>query len=134
MRVARKLLFERLELLDRVRNGLPVGEHAAQPAVVDEMLTRCACCISDWALCLALCANKQNLAARRNALGNEIKRTCEQWHGLRQIENVDAVARAEDIRLHTRVPTVCLVAEMGPSFKQLLHGYDRCRHGTSPSG
>jgi hypothetical protein len=29
---------------------------------------------------------------------------------------------------------VCLVAEMGPSFKQLLHGNDRCRHGTSPSG
>ena len=73
-------------------------------------------------------------AAESARLRDEIKRTCKQWHGLREIENVDAVARAEDIRLHTRVPTVCLVAEMGPSFKQLLHGYDRCRHGTSPSG
>ena len=102
--------------------------------MVDEMLTRCAGCIGDWALGLTLCANEQNLTARRNALRDKIERPCKQWHGLRQIENVDAVARAEDIRLHTRVPTMCLVAEMGPSFKQLLHGYDRCRHGTSPSG
>jgi hypothetical protein len=47
---------------------------------------------------------------------------------------VDTVTRAEDIRLHTRVPTVGLVAEMGPSFKQLLHGNDRCRHSIFPSG
>src|SRR3546814_9495486 len=40
--VARKLFFERLEAFDRTRDRLPVGEHAAQPAMVDEMLTRSA--------------------------------------------------------------------------------------------
>src|SRR3546814_6804372 len=40
--VARQLLFQGLQTLDRTGNGLPVGEHAAQPAMVDEMLARLA--------------------------------------------------------------------------------------------
>ena len=47
---------------------------------------------------------------------------------------MDAVALAEDVRLHARVPAVGLVAEMGASLDQLVHGDDRCRHGLSPSG
>src|SRR3546814_16325326 len=47
--VARKLFFERLEAFDRTRDRLPVGEHAAQPAMVDEMLTRSARRIGDRA-------------------------------------------------------------------------------------
>ena len=55
-------------------------------------------------------------------------------HGLRQVEDVDAVAGAEDVRLHARVPAVGLVAEMRAGFDQLLHGDDRCRHRDFLSG
>jgi hypothetical protein len=47
---------------------------------------------------------------------------------------VDAVALAEDVRLHARVPTMGLVAKMRASIDQLVHGDDRCRHNSSPSG
>jgi hypothetical protein len=47
---------------------------------------------------------------------------------------VDAVAGAEDVRLHPRVPAVGLVAEVGTGFDQLLHGYDGSRHNTFLSG
>jgi hypothetical protein len=60
---ARQLFFQRLQLLDRVRNRLPVGEHAAKPAVVDEMLARGTCRIGNRTLRLALCADEQNFAA-----------------------------------------------------------------------
>src|SRR3546814_9908398 len=47
LRVARKLLVERLHALDRLRDRLPVGEHPAQPAMVAEMLPRPARALRD---------------------------------------------------------------------------------------
>src|SRR5690606_20900017 len=61
--ITRQLLFKRLETLDRTRNRLPVGEHPAQPAMVDEVLARTTCGIRNRFLRLALGANEQNLAA-----------------------------------------------------------------------
>src|SRR3546814_1119347 len=57
--VARQLLLEALEALDRVGDRLPVGEHAAQPAMVDEMLVRTARSLGDRLLRLALGADEQ---------------------------------------------------------------------------
>src|SRR5262249_56333082 len=48
-----------------------------------------------------------------------------------QIDDVDAVALAEDEATHLRVPTARLVAEMDAGLQQLLHGDDS--HGVSPS-
>jgi len=36
--------------------------------------------------------------------------------------DVDAVARAEDVRLHARVPAVGLMAEVSAGLDQLMHG------------
>src|SRR3546814_4691926 len=66
VRVALKLLFQRLEPLDRTRNRLPVGEHAAQPAVVDEVLAGAAGRLGDRVLRLTLGADEQHLAAMRS--------------------------------------------------------------------
>src|SRR3546814_11469027 len=63
VRVALKLLFQRLEPLDRTRNRLPVGEHAAQPAVVDEVLAGAAGRLGDRVLRLALGADEPHLSA-----------------------------------------------------------------------
>ena len=51
------------------------------------------------------------------------ERVCvpEHLHRLLQIDDVDAVARAEDVRLHLGIPAAGLVPKMDTGFKQLLH-------------
>src|SRR5690606_23536136 len=66
--------------------------------------------------------------------GDEIERARHQRHGLRQVDDVDAVARAEDVRLHARVPAVGLVAEVSAGLDQLLHRDGRNRHRYFLSG
>jgi hypothetical protein len=102
--------------------------------MVDEMVARAAGGLGDRLLRLALGADEQHLAAAGDGLANEIERASEKRHGLREIDDVDAVPLAEDVRLHLGVPAVGLVAEMRPGLKQLLHGNVRGRHGLSPSG
>src|SRR5690242_1404271 len=130
--VARQALFERLEALDRLRDRLPVGQHAAEPAMVDEMLARLARGLGDRLLRLALGADEQHLAAGGDGRADELQRACEQRHGLRQIDDVDAVAIAEDVRLHLGVPAVRLVTEVSAGLEQLLHGDDGSRHNHIP--
>ena len=90
--------------------------------------------LGDRVLGLALGADEQHLAAAGDGLLDEVERAREQRHGLRQIDDVDAVAVAEDVRLHLGVPAVGLVAEMRSGLEQLLHGDDSGRHRSSPSG
>src|SRR3546814_8353225 len=98
--------------------------------MVDEMLARCAGRIGDRPLRLALGADEQHLAACGRGRRDEVERAREERHGLRQVEDVDAVARAEDVRLNARVPTVGLVAEVGAGLDQILHR-DRSEEHTS---
>jgi len=67
-----------------------------------------------------LVPHEQDLAAVLDGGRDEFERAGEQRHGLRKVENVDAVAGAEDIRLHPRVPAVGLVAEVRAGLDQLL--------------
>jgi hypothetical protein len=46
----------------------------------------------------------------------------EQRHGLREIDDVDVVARTENEIGHLGIPAVRLVAEMNASLQQLTHG------------
>ena len=88
--------------------------------MVDEMLAAGARCFSDRLLRLTLGADEQDLAASRNGVGDKVECPCEQRHALREVKNMDAVAGAEDIWFHLRVPAVGLVAEMRSGFNQLL--------------
>src|SRR3546814_8983837 len=62
--------------------------------------------VGDRTLRLALGADEQHLATGGRRGRDEVERAREERHGLRQVENVDAVARAEDIRLHARIPKI----------------------------
>jgi hypothetical protein len=46
----------------------------------------------------------------------------QQRHRLREINDVDIRAGAENISLHPRIPAVRLVSEVGASFQELPHG------------
>ena len=98
------------------------------------MLPRSLRRFGDRILRLALGADEQHLAAARDGLLDEIKRAREQRYGLRQVDDVNPVAVAEDVRLHLGVPAVGLVAEMRSGLEQLLHRDDGGRHRSSPSG
>ena len=43
-------------------------------------------------------------------------------HGLLEVDDVDVVADAEEIRLHLRVPAAGVMAEMHAGFEKLAHG------------
>ncbi len=45
----------------------------------------------------------------------------EELDGLLQVNDVDAVSGAEDVRPHLGVPAAGLVAEVDPGFQQFLH-------------
>jgi hypothetical protein len=57
----------------------------------------------------------------------------QQWDSLGQIDDVDAIARAVDIRLHLGVPAVGLMSEMNACFEQLAHSKFWHSHGRVPS-
>ena len=124
-----KALIEDTQLLDGIGNGLPVGEHAAEPAGIDVILGRTLGGIGDLLLRGALGADEQNAAALGNSLRHSQQRLVQQWHGLREVDDVNAIARAVDVQLHLGIPAVLLVAEMDACFQKLAHGEFWQSHG-----
>ena len=51
-----------------------------------------------------------------------------------EVDDVDIVADAEDVRRHLRVPAVGLVAEVNASFQELAHAEIRQSHSKFLSG
>ena len=115
---------------DRRRNRLPVGQHAAEPARVDKILRRAPGGSRDLIRRLALGADEKHPAALRDGIGDRLQRLMQQRHGLGEVDDVDRVARAVDIRRHLRVPAMRLVAEMRARLEQLTHGEIWQSHGT----
>src|SRR5690606_25188878 len=56
----------------------------------------------------------------------------EHGHGLAQVDDMDAVAHAEDVRGHLRVPAAGVVAEMNARLEQLAHGEAWQSHASDP--
>ncbi len=99
--------------------------------MIDEVLARRAGCFCNRILRLALGTDKEYLAATGRSLAYKIERAGKERHGLRKIQNMDAIAIAKDVRLHFWIPAVCLVSKVCASFQELVHGDSRCRHGDS---
>ncbi len=123
------LLVEFLQALDRLRDGLEVGEHPAEPAVVHEVLAAAPRSLGDRLLCLALGAHEEDASAARGHVAHGLKRTVQIRHRLLEVDDVDAVAGAEDVTRHLRVPTPGVMAEMYAGFQKLAHGKGRHSHG-----
>ena len=109
-----------------------VGEHAAHPTVVDVGHASALGICLDGLLGLLLGADEQDLLARGAQDAQERVRIVECVHGLFEIENVDAVALAEDIRFHLRVPATGLVSEVDTGFQQGLDRHSRSHSFAKP--
>ncbi len=114
-------LIELAQALDRVGDRLPVRHHAAEPARVDVVLGRTLGAVGDDLGRLALGADEENAAAASNGVADDLKGARQHRNGLCQVDDVNVITIAEDIRLHLRVPAVRLVAEVDACLKKLAH-------------
>jgi hypothetical protein len=104
---------------------LEVGEHAAEPAVVDVRHGRALRFLAHDLACLALGAHEKERAAVRGELARELGGVLVERQRLLEVDDVDLVAVAEDVGGHLRVPVPGLMSEMDPGFQHLTH---RDRH------
>src|SRR5215470_2638321 len=123
----REHLVELAQPRDRLRDRLPVGQRAAEPARIDVVLRALLGCLGDGVLRLALGADEQDASAIGDRVAHRLQRAVQHRHGLGEIDDVDVVAGAEDVFRHLRIPAVGLMAEMHAGFQQLAHGEVRKR-------
>src|SRR6266403_2616610 len=115
-------LLQRLQAIDAALDGLEVGQRAAQPAIGDVELAGARRLLDHRVLRLLLGADEEHGPAAGADVADELEGLAREPHGLLQIDDVDAVAGAEDVRLHLRVPALGLVAEVDAGLEQLAHG------------
>src|SRR5208283_3007055 len=127
--VAEVDLLELLEPLEALKHGGEVGQHAAQPALVDVRHPDPPRLLGDDFLGLLLGADVQDRAAVGDGLLDELVRAVDVVEGLLEVDDVDAVALGEDVALHLRVPAAGLVPEVNAALQELLHGDDRSHAG-----
>src|SRR5690606_6077772 len=78
---------------------------------------------------LLLRADEQDLATVGDEVADEAVGDLDPAERLLEVDDVDAVALAEDEALHLRVPATGLVPEVDARFEHLTHGDDG--HGNS---
>src|SRR5262249_51334853 len=120
-------LLLRLELLEPLQplvHGREVGQHAAQPALVDVGHADAGGLLGDRLLRLLLGTDEQHRSAVGDGLLDELVRAVDVGERLLQVDDVDAVALGEDVALHLRVPAPGLVPEVNAGVEHLLHGDD----------
>ena len=117
-------LLELLEPLEPLVHGLEVGEHAAQPALVDVGHAHAGRLLGDRLLGLLLGADEEDRAAVGDGLLDEVVRAVDERQRLLQVDDVDAVALGEDEALHLGVPAPGLVPEVDAALEELAHRDD----------
>ena len=137
--------LELLEAVDAGADGHEVGEHAAEPALVDVRHVGALGGGLHGLLSLLLGADEEDLATLGSGLLQEGVSLVGLDDGLLEVEDVDVVALTEDERLHLGVPTTGLVTEVAASLEQgtdvnlgshvylpvfLSHGVDHSDHSS----
>jgi hypothetical protein len=117
-------LLELLEALQPLVHGLEVGEHAAQPALVDVGHAHARRLLGNGLLGLLLGTDEQHAAAAGHGRLDELVGAVDVGQRLLQVDDVDAVALGEDEALHLRVPPAGLVPEVDAALEELAHGDD----------
>src|SRR6266851_1323715 len=112
---------EFLESLYGFLYGDPVGQQAAQPALVHVEHRAALRLFRDCILRLALGANEEDDSAVSGQFLHEFRRLFEHLQRLLQIDNVDTIALTKDVFLHLRVPPLRLMPEVNACLEQLLH-------------
>src|ERR1700674_584008 len=113
-------LAQLLQALNPLLHGAEVGEHSAHPATVDEVHPAAGSFGLDRLLGLLLGAYEKHRSPARGNASDEVPRVVEEPYRLLQVDDVNSVARREDIGPHLRVPAAGLVPEMNTCLQQLF--------------
>jgi hypothetical protein len=124
-------LLELEEAVDRLLDRLPVGEGAAQPTVVDVEHLAPRRLFGDDVASGALGADEQHGAAVGHGLVQEPGGVHQPARRALQVDDVDPVLGAVDVRLHLRVPPTGLVTEVDAGLQEIAQ---RDVHGSPPVG
>ena len=95
-------LLDLAQPLDRAGDGLPVGQRAAEPAVVDVVLAAALGGLGHVFRGGALGADEQHAPAGGGDVAHGAQRAVQQRHGLLQVDDVHLVAHAVEVRPHAR--------------------------------
>ena len=98
-----------------------VGQQAAEPALVHVIHAAALRFFRDRVLRLPLGADKEQRAALRRQVGDEVGRLLVELGRPAQVDDVDAVPFAENERLHLRVPALRLVSEVDARLQEIFH-------------
>ena len=110
--------LELLHAVDAGAHGDEVGEHAAQPTLVDVGHVAAGSLRGDGLLSLLLGADEEHLSALGSGVLEERIRLIGIDDGLLEVKDVDAIALAEDVRLHLGVPATGLMTVVAASLEQ----------------
>ena len=116
--------LEILKALEPLVHRREVGEHAAEPALIDVGHAHACRLLRYGLLGLLLRADKHDASATRDSLLDEFVGAVDVGQRLLQINNVDPVALSEDEALHLGIPASRLVAEVDTALEQLAHRDD----------
>ncbi len=100
------------ELGHPLGDGVVVGEHSAQPALIDEGHSHALGVTADRLLSLLLGSNEQNRAAFCDSVAYKGVGLLDSVQGLNEVDHIDAATLAVDESLHLGIPTAGLVSEV----------------------
>ena len=115
---------EVVEVRDALGDRAPVREQAAEPAVRDVRHADTRRVLRDGVLRLLLRADEEDRPAALGDVARELVRLLEQLLRLREVDDVDPAALAEDVAAHLGIPATRLVAEVDAGLQQLSHRDD----------
>ncbi len=110
-----------VQALDALGERAEVGQQPAQPAVAHVRHADALGLLLDGLLALLLGADEQHPAAALGGVPEERIGLVDEDGRLLEVDDVDAAALAEDVRLHLGVPAAGLVAEVDAAGEQVLH-------------
>ena len=122
-------LVDLVQALNTGADGLEVGQHTAQPAVVDVKHVAALGFGFYRFLGLLFGADEQDALAFHRDVADESISFINLADCLLQVDDVDAVTFGEDVLRHLRVPPAGLMTEVYAGFQKLFHGND-CHRGS----
>src|SRR5215470_3450030 len=107
--------------VERALDRFEVGERPAQPAVGHVVIPAALRLLRDDVLGLLLGAHEEDALAARDRVDHEVVRLAEELDRVLEVDDVNAVPGAEDVRAHLGVPALGLVPEVHARFQELAH-------------
>src|ERR1041385_8462315 len=113
--------FEPAQALEAALDRPEIRQRPTEPAIDDEVHRRALSLFAHDVLCLPLRADEENVTAATDGVRDVVERALQKVRGLVQVDDVNAVASAVDVRPHLRIPSLRLMAEVNASVEQIAH-------------